>query len=67
MATRVQEMIRALAHGRRLADGCDKTVSAQLMDAASARWPRDPARDRSVMAGCHHGKQLGACTDCYHF
>jgi len=47
-----------------LVGGCDKTVPAQLMAAASADVPAIQLVTGPMMTGSHRGEQLGACTDC---
>ena len=47
-----------------LIGGCDKTVPAQLMAAASANVPAVQVVTGPMMTGSHRGERLGACTDC---
>ena len=47
--------------------GCDKTLPAQLMGAASAGLPAIQLAAGPMMTGSHEGEQLGACTDCRRF
>jgi dihydroxy-acid dehydratase len=47
-----------------LIGGCDKTVPAQLMGAASANIPAVQLVTGPMMTGRHEGTRLGACTDC---
>ena len=47
-----------------LIGGCDKTVPAQLMGAASANRPAIQLVTGPMMTGRHRGQRLGACTDC---
>jgi dihydroxy-acid dehydratase len=47
--------------------GCDKTVPAQLMGAASANLPAIQLVTGPMMTGRHRGQRLGACTDCRSF
>jgi dihydroxy-acid dehydratase len=47
-----------------LVGGCDKTVPAQLMGAASANLPAVQLVAGPMMTGRHRGARLGACTDC---
>jgi dihydroxy-acid dehydratase len=47
-----------------LIGGCDKTVPAQLMGAASANLPAIQLVTGPMMTGRHKGQRLGACTDC---
>jgi dihydroxy-acid dehydratase len=44
--------------------GCDKTVPAQLMGAASANVPCVQLVTGSMLTGSHQGERVGACTDC---
>jgi dihydroxy-acid dehydratase len=44
--------------------GCDKTVPAQLMGAASAGIPAIQLVTGSMLTGSHRGTRVGACTDC---
>ena len=50
-----------------LIGGCDKTVPAQLMAAASANVPAVVVVTGPMMTGSHRGERLGACTDCRRF
>ena len=50
-----------------LIGGCDKTVPAQLMGAASADVPAIQLVTGPMMTGRHRGQRLGACTDCRNF
>ncbi len=47
--------------------GCDKTVPAQLMGAASANIPTIQLVTGPMSTGRHRGERLGACTDCRRF
>jgi dihydroxy-acid dehydratase len=47
-----------------LIGGCDKTVPAQLMGAASANVPAIQLITGSMLTGSHRGERVGACTDC---
>jgi dihydroxy-acid dehydratase len=47
-----------------LIGGCDKTVPAQLMAAASADIPAVQLITGPMLVGYHRGEMLGACTDC---
>ncbi|MEO8249322.1 MAG: IlvD/Edd family dehydratase [Burkholderiales bacterium] len=47
-----------------LIGGCDKTVPAQLMGAASAGLPAIQLITGSMLTGAHRGERVGACTDC---
>ena len=50
-----------------LIGGCDKTVPAQLMGAASANLPAIQLVTGPMSTGRHRGQRLGACTDCRGF
>lgn len=50
-----------------LIGGCDKTVPAQLMGAASANVPAVQIVTGPMSTGRHNGQRLGACTDCRAF
>jgi len=50
-----------------LIGGCDKTVPAQLMGAASANLPAIQVVTGPMMTGSHQGERLGAFTDCRRF
>src|SRR6202008_4682691 len=68
MAMDVEEMIRAQPMDAVvLLGGCDKTVPAQLMGAASAGGPAIQLVAGPMMTGRHRGERLGACTDCRRF
>ena len=68
MSMDVEEMIRAQPMDSVvLIGGCDKTLPAQLMGAASAGLPAIQLVAGPMMTGSHEGKQLGACTDCRSF
>jgi dihydroxy-acid dehydratase len=47
-----------------LIGGCDKTVPAQLMAAASADVPAVQLVTGPMLATPYHGERLSACTDC---
>ena len=47
-----------------LIGGCDKTIPAQMMAAASADVPTVFVPVGPMLVGHHKGEQLGACTDC---
>src|SRR6202161_2152761 len=65
MAMDTEEMIRAQPMDAVvLMGGCDKTVPAQLMGAASAGRPAIMLVAGPMMTGRHRGERLGACTDC---
>ncbi|MGE5095430.1 MAG: dihydroxy-acid dehydratase, partial [Betaproteobacteria bacterium] len=60
-----EEMIRAQPMDAVvLIGGCDKTVPAQLMGAASAGVPCVQLVTGSMLTGSHDGVRVGACTDC---
>jgi len=68
MAMDTEEMIRAQPMDAVvLIGGCDKTVPAQLMGAASAGVPAVQLVVGPMMTGRHNGVRLGACTDCRGF
>src|SRR5262247_2173348 len=68
MAIDVEEMIRAQPMDAVvLVGGCDKTVPAQLMGAASAGVPAIQLPAGAMMTGRWQGERLGACTDCRRF
>ncbi|MBQ32414.1 MAG: dihydroxy-acid dehydratase [Deltaproteobacteria bacterium] len=68
MSMDVEEMIRAQPMDSVvLMGGCDKTVPAQLMGAASAGLPAVQLVAGPMMTGSHRGERLGACTDCRRF
>ncbi|MCC6157726.1 MAG: dihydroxy-acid dehydratase [Deltaproteobacteria bacterium] len=65
LAMETEEMI--LAHPMDavvLVGGCDKTVPAQLMAAASANVPALIEVTGPMLTGRWRGERLGACTDC---
>jgi dihydroxy-acid dehydratase len=65
MSIDVEEMIRAQPMDAVvLVGGCDKTVPAQLMGAASAGLPAVQLVTGSMLTGSHRGERVGACTDC---
>ena len=68
MSMDTEEMIRAQPMDAVvLIGGCDKTVPAQLMGAASADLPAVQLVTGPMMAIPWHGERLGACTDCRRF
>ena len=68
MAMAAEEMIRAQPMDSVvLMGGCDKTVPALLMGAASANKPAVMLVAGPMMTGRHKGERLGACTDCRRF
>jgi len=65
MAMDTEEMIRAQPMDAVvLIGGCDKTIPAQLMAAASADLPAIVVPVGPMLVGHYQGEQLGACTDC---
>jgi len=65
MAMDTEEMIRAQPMDAVvLIGGCDKTVPAQLMAAASANVPAIMLVTGPMLVGHYKGEILGACTDC---
>jgi dihydroxy-acid dehydratase len=65
MAMETEELIRAQPMDAVvLIGGCDKTVPAQLMGAASANIPAIQLITGSMLTGSHRGERVGACTDC---
>jgi len=65
MSIDTEEMIRAQPMDAVvLIGGCDKTVPAQLMGAASANVPCVQLVTGSMLTGSHDGVRVGACTDC---
>src|SRR5438093_2743695 len=68
MSMDVEEMIRAQPMDAVvLIGGCDKTVPAQLMGAASADRPAVQLLAGPMMPTSFRGERLGACTDCRRF
>ena len=68
MALDTEEMIRAQPMDSVvLMGGCDKTVPAQLMAAASADIPAIELIGGPMSTSRHRGERLGACTDCRRF
>jgi dihydroxy-acid dehydratase len=68
MSVDVEEMIRAQPMDAVvLVGGCDKTVPAQLMGAASADVPAVQLLAGPMMPTSFQGERLGACTDCRRF
>jgi dihydroxy-acid dehydratase len=68
MSMDTEEMIRAQPMDAVvLIGGCDKTVPAQLMGAASAGIPAIQLVTGSMLTGSHRGERVGACTDCRRF
>jgi dihydroxy-acid dehydratase len=65
MAIDTEEMIRAQPMDSVvLIGGCDKTLPAQLMAAASADRPAIVLPVGPMLVGHYKGEVLGACTDC---
>ena len=65
MSMDVEEMVRAQPMDAVvLIGGCDKTVPALLMGAASADVPAIMTVTGPMITGSHKGERLGACTDC---
>lgn len=68
MAMDTEEMIRAQPMDAVvLMGGCDKTVPAQLMGAASSNIPAIQLVAGPMMTSRHGEERLGACTDCRRF
>ncbi len=68
MSMDVEEMIRAQPMDAVvLMGGCDKTVPAQLMGAASADVPAIQLVGGPMLPTSYKGERLGACTDCRRF
>ena len=65
MSMDTEEMLRAQPMDAVvLIGGCDKTVPAQLMGAASAGLPAVQLITGSMLTGSHRSERVGACTDC---
>ena len=65
MSIDTEELIRAQPMDAVvLIGGCDKTVPAQLMGAASAGLPAIQLITGSMLTGSHRSERVGACTDC---
>ncbi|MCC7016123.1 MAG: dihydroxy-acid dehydratase [Rhodospirillales bacterium] len=68
MAMDTEEMLRAQPMDAAvLIGGCDKTIPAQLMAAASADIPAIVVATGPMLPGSHRGERVGACTDCRRF
>src|SRR5689334_2736638 len=68
MSIDTEEMIRAQPMDAVvLIGGCDKTIPAQLMAAASVDVPAIVVPVGPMSVGHHKGEVLGACTDCRRF
>lgn len=65
MSMDTEEMLRAQPMDAVvMIGGCDKTVPAQLMGAASAGLPAIQLITGSMLTGSHRSERVGACTDC---
>jgi dihydroxy-acid dehydratase len=65
MAMDTEEMIRAQPMDAVVViGGCDKTLPAQIMAAASVDLPTIVVPVGPMVVGHHRGEVLGACTDC---
>jgi dihydroxy-acid dehydratase len=65
MAMDTEEMIRAQPMDAVIViGGCDKTIPAQVMAAASVDLPTIVVPTGPMTVGHHKGEMLGACTDC---
>jgi dihydroxy-acid dehydratase len=65
MAMDTEEMLRGLPiDAAILIGGCDKTLPAQIMAAASVDCPSIVLPVGPMLTGSHRGERLGACTDC---
>jgi dihydroxy-acid dehydratase len=65
MAMDTEEMIRAQPMDAVvLIGGCDKTLPAQVMAAASTNLPAVVVPTGPMVVGHHKGEVVGACTDC---
>ncbi len=68
MSMDTEEMIRAQPMDAVvLIGGCDKTVPAQLMGAASAGVPAIQLVTGAMLTGSYRAERVGACTDCRRF
>ncbi len=68
MSIDTEEMIKAQPMDAAvLIGGCDKTVPALVMGAASANVPAVVEVTGPMLTGTHHGERVGACTDCRRF
>ena len=68
MAMETEELIRAQPMDAVvLVGGCDKTLPAQLMAAASTDVPAISVVAGPMLTGDHEGERVGACTDCRRF
>lgn len=65
MAMETEEMMRAQPMDAVVViGGCDKTLPAQIMAAASVNLPTVVVPVGPMVVGHHKGEVLGACTDC---
>ena len=65
MSMDTEEMLRAQPMDAVvLVGGCDKTVPAQLMAAASCDVPAISVVTGPMLSGTHGDQRIGACTDC---
>jgi dihydroxy-acid dehydratase len=65
MSMDVEAMLRAQPlDAAVLMGGCDKTLPALLMGAASAGIPAIALAAGPMLTGSYHGERVGACTDC---
>ena len=65
MSMDTEEMLRAQPMDAVvLIGGCDKTVPAQLMGAASVGIPAIQLVTGPMLSGAYRGERVGACTDC---
>jgi len=65
MSMDTEEMLRAQPMDAVvLIGGCDKTVPAQLMGAASVGIPAIQLVTGPMLSGSYRGERVGACTDC---
>jgi dihydroxy-acid dehydratase len=65
MAMDTEEMIRSQPMDSVVViGGCDKTLPAQVMAAASVDLPTIVVQTGPMVVGHHKGEVLGACTDC---
>lgn len=68
MSMDVEAMLKAQPlDGVVLLGGCDKTLPALLMGAASADLPSIVVAAGPMLASHHEGERIGACTDCRRF
>ncbi len=68
MSMDTEEMMHALPMDACvMIGGCDKTVPAQLMAAASADIPAIQVVTGPMLSGTHGAERVGACTDCRRF